>query len=743
MATTALVQAGGPLVIALDLKKDWFAGLGSLFGKSTPLYLQMEAAECGLACLAMVSAHYSSDVGLDDLRKRFDVPRAGMSLQQLRQLAEAMAFTATSVELAVDELKAAGLPFIAHLTKGHYVVVTAVRSGMVIFLDPAEGECQWPVARFSAAFAGTGLKLAPSPVFRRKAPAPRLELMTFLKSLHSLRGALIKLCFFSMALECIALLSPYYMQITVDHVMVTADMDLLSILALAFLMLLACQGAFSAMRGWAVSTLTQSVGYQVFSHVNKILFKLPIEYFLKRQIGDITSRFDSLAQVTQSLTRSSIEILLDGVVAIGSLTMMFVYSAQLGLIATGGALLTIVCKAVVFTSSVRIVGEKVHLEARRSSHLIESLRVLHAVKMARVEDVRTSAWSGMTHKIFGKALQLDRINLASSTVLIVGSGLAHCAVVWFGANLILAGQMSLGMLFAFLAFQANFTARAAGFFDKSLGLMSLKSHFGRVGDILFTDIEPYAEAGTVKFADAPVSLVATGLGVRYSANERFVVRGVNFAVEAGCMVCVTGPSGSGKTTFLGALSGLYTVSEGAVHVGGVLLGGVNRSALREHLAIVLQYDDLLEGTIEENIAFQTFPIDRDWAVECAKLAVVHDEIVRAPKGYCTPLGERGNGLSGGQRQRVLIARALYQKPKLLFLDEATSNLDVATERQLLTNLRQSGITVVMTAHRPDAIAMCDKVFSLADNKWVESAPLPAPAPAALSKVLSELQHSAA
>ena len=707
-------------MIPLNIKKNWFLEIGGLFGKAMPLYLQMEAAECGLACVAMVSAYYGNDLGLDALRKRFDVPRSGMSLQQLRLLAEALNFTATSVEVSAHELKAVGLPFIAHLSKGHFAVVTAINNRFVTLSDPSEGVSQWPLARFNTIFTNTGLKLSPSPVFRRKAPAPRLEMLTFLKSLPTLRGALIKLCFFSMALECIALLSPYYMQITVDHVLVTADLDLLSILALAFLLLLACQGAFSAMRGWAVSSLTQSVGYQVFSHVNKVLFKLPIEYFLKRQIGDISSRFDSLAQVTQSLTRSSIEILLDGLVAIGSLAMMFLYNPQLGFIALGGALLTICSKAFVFTSSVQIVGEKVHLEARRTTHLIESLRVLHALKMARAEDVRTSAWSSMTHKIFGKALQLDRINLASNTILILGSGLAHCAVVWFGASLILKGEMSLGMLFAFLAFQANFNARAAGFFDKSLSLLSLKSHFGRVGDILFTETEPFAEKGTIKFIEVSVSLSATNLGVRYSANERFVVRGVNFAVQSGQMVCVTGPSGSGKTTFLGGLSGLYTISEGSVNVGGILLSGVNRSALREHLAIVLQHDDLLEGSIEENIAFQAFPIDHDWVVKCAKTAVIHDEILRAPKGYRTVLGERGNGLSGGQRQRVLIARALYHKPKLLFLDEATSNLDVATEHQLLSNLRQSGITVVMTAHRPDAIAMCDRVFSLSENRWHEA-----------------------
>jgi ATP-binding cassette, subfamily B, bacterial CvaB/MchF/RaxB len=719
-------------VIALDLKKDWFAGVGGLFGRTTPLYLQMEAAECGLACLAMVCAHYGNDVGLDALRKRFDVPRAGMTLQQLRLLAEGMAMTATSIEASVGELKSVGLPFIAHFKQGHYVVVTAVKSSVVSVLDPAEGEKHLSLSQFSELYAGVGLQLSPSPVFRRMAPAPKLELLTFLKSLPDLQGALIKLFIFSVSLECVALLSPYYMQITVDHVMVTADLDLLSILALAFLLLLACQGAFTAMRGWAVSQLTQSVGYQVFSHVNRHLFRLPIEYFLKRQIGDITSRFDSLSQVTQSLTRSSIEILLDGVVCMGSLTMMFVYSTQLGLIATGAALLTIVCKAVVFASSIRIVGEKVHLEARRTSHLIESMRVLHAVKMARVEDIRCSTWSRATHKIFGKALQLDRINLASSTVMVVGSGLSHCAVVWLGANLILSGQMSLGMLFAFLAFQANFTNRAAGFFDKSLSLRSLKSHFGRVGDILFTEMEPYAPPGAVQLPDAPVALIANNLAVRYSANEPFVVRGINFAVEAGKMVCVTGPSGSGKTTLLGGLCGLFPASEGSVQIGGIALTGANRSAVREHVSIVLQYDDLLEGAIEENIAFQKDPIDRDWVMECARLAVVHDDIMRAPKGYKTILGERGNGLSGGQRQRVLIARALYQKPKLLFLDEATSNLDVATERLLLENLRQSGITVVMTAHRPDAIAMCDKVFDLSKNKWLDGS---------ASKALIEPLHS--
>lgn len=713
-------------MIILDLKKNWFPEIGGLLSAGTPLYLQIEAAECGLACLAMVCAHYGRDVGLNDLRNRFDVPRAGMSLQQLRELAESLALTSASVEAGIAELRPAGLPFIAHFKKGHFVVVIKINNNTVTILDPAEGERNLDTERFNQVYTGVGLRLTPSPLFRRKFAVPKLELIAFLKSLPGVNNALLKLFIFSLALECIALLSPYYMQITVDHVMITADIDLLNILAMAFVFLLLCQGVCTAARGWAVSLLTQSVGYQVFSHVNKQLFKLPIEFFMKRQLGDLTSRFDSLSQVTQSLTRSTIEILLDGMVCVGSLVMMFVYSPQLASIAMITVLLTIVCKAVVFTSSIRIVGEKVNLESRRTSHLIESLRVLHAVKMARVEDIRCSAWSLKTQKIFGKALSLDRINLASSTVMVMGSGLAHCSVVWLGANLILNGQMSLGMLLAFLAFQANFTGRAGGFFDKSLSLKSLKSHFGRVGDILFAEIEPYAISGTVQLPDTAVALSATNLGVRYSSNEAFILRGFSISVEAGKMVCITGPSGSGKTTLLGALSGLLSSAEGVVHVGDIAVNGVNRSALREHISIVLQYDDLLEGTIEENIAFQKDPIDRDWVVKCAQLAAVHEDIVRHPRGYRTLLGERGNGLSGGQRQRVLIARALYQKPKLLFLDEATSNLDIATERLLLQNLRQSGITVVMTAHRPDAMAMCDKVFSLHEKIWLELQPPRAP-----------------
>jgi ATP-binding cassette subfamily B protein RaxB len=701
-----------------DFARDAGLGLRLWPRKAMPLYLQMESAECGLACLAMVAAHYGGTQGLEELRAKFDVSVRGTSLQDLANMADQINLNARCVELAADEIAQLRMPAVLHWEGNHWVVVKKTSAKGLQLSDPALGErwVGWAEAR--SKFSGFAADFVPRARLERTPPQPRLQFATLLRSFPGLGAAVLQLMAVSVVLEMIALLTPYYTQIVMDHVLVTGDKDLLTIVALATVFLLVFQTVFTALRGWAGVVLSQNVGYQLYAHVIRHMFRLPVTFFVRRQVGDLVSRFDSLGQLAHSLTRTSIEITLDALISIGTVAMMFLYSPSLAWLAIGTFTLMLVVKVVVFASSQRVVAERTFLDAKRQSHLIESLRGIHAIKMAQGEVLRSQQWTTQTRRVMDKDAATERITLASTLVQTVTMGGAHIVVIYFAAQMILANQLSVGMLFAFMAYQANFAGRASAFADRIMWLRTMKVHFGRVGDIVFAPTEPVAPLHHKSMQPAASSVDAVNLGYRYSASDPLVFRGVSFAVQPAEMVALVGPSGCGKTTLLSVLGGIYVPNEGTLAYDRESVTSANATSLRKRVAFVFQNDELFEGSLEDNIAFFEPQPDRERIKRCAELAAIAADIEAYPQGYKTRLAEQGAGLSGGQRQRMLIARALYRQPSLLVLDEATSHLDVATEKLVLHKLKSLGITVIMSAHRPDAIAMADRIYSVDLKTWV-------------------------
>ena len=697
------------------------AGLGArLFArKSMPLFLQMESSECGLACLAMVAGHFGQGLRMEDLRAKFDVSVRGTSLADLATMADQIGLNARCVELTADELGQLRLPAVLHWEGNHWVVLKKISPKGLQLNDPAQGErwVGWNEAKVR--FSGFAADFVPRAKLERTPPQPKLQFMTLLQSFPGLGSAVLQLMGMSIVLEIIALLTPYYTQMVMDHVLVNGDLDLLNLLALGTAFLLVFQTLFTALRGWAGVVLSQSVGYQLYAHVIRHMFRLPITFFVRRQVGDLVSRFDSLGQMAHSLTRTSIEVTLDALISVGTVVMMFLYSPTLAWIGLSTFTLMLLVKVVVFSSSRRVVSERTFLNARCQSHLIESLRGMHAIKMGQAELLRSQQWTNQTRQVMDKDLATERINLGSTLAVTVTTGIAQIAVVYFAAQMILANQLTVGMLFAFMAYQGNFAGRASAFADRVLWLRTMSVHFGRVSDIVFAVPEPTPP--TLANEDRPFasSARAEGLGYRYSAADPLVFGKLSIEVLPGEMVVLVGPSGCGKTTLLCVLGGIFLPAEGSLSYDGEPVKPESATTLRRRVAFVFQNDELFEGSIEENIAFFAPQPDRERIKRCAELACIAADIAVFPQGYRTRLAEQGAGLSGGQRQRILIARALYLKPSLLVLDEATSHLDVATERQVLHNLRGIGITIVMSAHRPDAIALADRVFSMQSKIWLD------------------------
>jgi ATP-binding cassette, subfamily B, bacterial CvaB/MchF/RaxB len=295
-------------------------------------------------------------------------------------------------------------------------------------------------------------------------------------------------------------------------------------------------------------------------------------------------------------------------------------------------------------------------------------------------------------------------------------------VIWLGAYAVLANELSVGMLFAFMLFKLLFISRVNNLVDKTIEFRMLDLHADRVADIALAQPESQAEMSSVARADAPTAtfgLEARGLGFAYGI-EGFVFRGLDFVARPGETVAIVGPSGAGKTTLVKVLAGLLDRTEGTLTAAGRDVRDWDKSAYRSRIGVVMQDDHLFVGTIEDNISFFDPQHDSDRARLCARLAMIDEDIVAMPMGYNTIVGSLGVALSGGQRSRVLLARALYREPQILFLDETFDQLDLARERSITDGLRKTGIGLVIVSHRPETVGAVDRIVRLGSDGEPES-----------------------
>jgi ATP-binding cassette subfamily B protein RaxB len=505
------------------------------------------------------------------------------------------------------------------------------------------------------------------------------------------------------------------MQWVVDGALVSADRDLVLTLGIGFGLLVLVQAATAAARSWAVLALSASLNLQWLVNVFAHLLRLPVAWFEKRHAGDIWSRFGAVQHIQRTLTTSFIEAVLDGLLVLLTLVMMLLYSPLLTALVLGAVAGYGLLRWAFFGPLRRASEEALVFEARQSSHFLESLRGVLAIKLFNAQGERQSRFSSLVVETMNAQLTVRKLELVFTVLHRLLFGLERVGVVWLGALLVIDQRLSLGMLFAFVAYKETFAARVSALVDKAVDLKMLRLQGERLADIVLTAPELEAEA-----AEAPRpldgSLELRDLRFAYADGEPEVLRGVNLRIEAGESVAIVGPSGCGKTTLLKLMLGVHQPTAGEVLVGGVPLGRAGLHAWRDHVGVVMQDEPLFSGSLLDNISFFSPEPDADWAQACARLACVHDEIAAMPMGYHTLIGDMGAALSGGQKQRVLLARALYKRPKILLLDEATSSLDVERERAVNQAIRHLALTRVIVAHRPETIQSAGRVIALHEGR---------------------------
>lgn len=694
----------------------WLDGLRlGLGGRRLPMTLQTEAAECGLACLAMVAEYHGLRTDLRTLRQRFPMSLKGATMADLVRIANQLRLSSRALRAELADLPALVTPCILHWDLNHFVVLERWVRGAAIVHDPARGVRRLPMDEVSRHFTGVALELTPRADFEPRTERRAISLRQLLGRVVGLRRSLLQIFTLALVLEAFMLLSPFLLQWVVDKVLVSLDRELLVTLGVGFSLLVLIQVATGAVRSWAVLHLSSTLNLQWLANVFAHLMRLPVDWFEKRDTGDVMSRFGAVQQIQQTLTTSFIEAVLDGLLVVVTLAMMLVYSGTLTAIALAAVAVYAGLRWVFLQPLRNATEESIVFEARRASHFLESLRGVQSIKIFNRQEDRQARFMNLVIDAMNAHIATRKLDLLFGIGHKLTFGLERVAIVWVGALLVIDHRFSVGMLFAFIAYKEQFAHRISGLIDKLVELKLLRLQGERLADIVLTAPEAEAEAdiGLARASrQSPATIELRDLHFAYSSTEPPIISGLNLVIQPGESVAIVGSSGCGKTTLLKLMLGIHTPQSGSILVGGVPLARMGMRAWRDMIGCVMQDDQLFAGSIADNISFFDPQPDAAWIRECARIAAVVDDVEAMPMGFDTLIGDMGGSVSGGQRQRLLLARALYKRPEILFLDEATSALDVEREREVNQAIRQLALTRIIVAHRPETIASAGRVIVL-------------------------------
>jgi ATP-binding cassette subfamily B protein RaxB len=664
----------------------------------------------------MIAGRYGHRVDLPALRQRHNISIRGTTLHDLVRIASEMGLATRALRAELPHLGGVRLPCILHWNHNHFVVLIRVRARRMVIHDPAVGRRYVSVQEVDKRFTGILLEAWPTESFERKTERARVPIWDLLRRTDGFAAAATQVLAMSLVLEAIGLAIPIAFQLVLDDVVVSNDLDLLTLIALGVGLVLAFRALIDFVRAWAMMVAGSSLTLQWKMSLFKHLLHLPLSFFERRHAGDVASRFSSIDRIQQTLSTASISPMVDGGMAFVLVAMMWLYDpwlAGLAIAATGIYALT---RSLAYRLYRRANEEAIVYAASESSHFLESLRGMASIKALAIGDRRQGIWNNYLVDRVGAELRVGKIDLIFTIASTLLFGLDRIVIIFFGARAVIGGALSVGMLVAFLAYKDQFSQRVGKFLDTMVRLGTLTVHGERLADIALAETEQGDTSQTSALAATVISpkagLSARGVSFRYSDNEARVIADFDLDVAPGECVALAGPSGAGKTTLLKILAGLLRPDAGMVLIDDVPLQAIGLEAYRAQIGCVLQDDRLFAGSIAENIAGFSPSPDPEMIQQVARFAAIHEEIVRMPMGYETLVGDMGSSLSGGQMQRVVLARALYRGPRILLLDEATSHLDEENERTINQAIRRLPISRVIVAHRRSTLDMADRIVPI-------------------------------
>lgn len=678
--------------------------------RRVPVIHQTETSECGLACLAMICGHFGKNIDLIYLRRKFNLSSRGANLAGINSIAEQLGMVTRALSLELDELGALKTPCILHWDFSHFVVLVSVKRNRYVLHDPARGRRNVGLEEMTRYFTGVALEVWPGSEFSAETTQNRIHLRSLINCIYGIKSTLAKIFCLSVVIEAINLIMPVGTQLVMDHAIPAGDRGLLTLISAGLMFFILLRAATGMLRAWSSLVMGTLINVQWQSGLFNHLLRLPLAYFERRKLGDIQSRFGSLDTLRATFTTSVVGAIMDSIMVVGVFVMMLLYGGYLTWIVLGFTMVYVLVRLVTYSYYRQISEETLVRGARASSYFMETLYGIATVKIQGMAERRGTHWLNLKIDAINSGIKLTKMDLFFGGINTFVAACDQVAILWLGTSLVIDNQMTIGMFVAFGSFRGQFSDRVASLTNFLLQLRMVSLHNERIADIALHEKEEKKPELDIVADMSPVSLETTDLSYRYDSQSAPVFSGLYLSVTPGESVAITGTSGTGKTTLMKVLCGLFEPDTGKVLVNGTDIRQLGINNYHRMIACVMQDDRLFSGSIRENICGFSEEMDETWMIECARASYIHDVIIKMPMGYETLIGELGEGLSGGQKQRIFIARALYRRPCILFMDEATSSLDTDSERFVNVAIKNMNITRIIIAHRETTLRTVDRVI---------------------------------
>jgi ATP-binding cassette, subfamily B, bacterial CvaB/MchF/RaxB len=678
--------------------------------RRVPMIHQSEIAECGLACVAMISGAYGRRTDPAALRLALDPGTRGASMKDIAALGESLGFAVKSLKVGLKQLDKLRLPAILHWNLVHYVVLTARRGDQFTIHDPAVGRRTIDEAELSCCFTGLAQEFVPRPGFAVADERQQVPLRWLFDRSEPYGRLLATIVLMSLVMQGFVMLLPFAAQLLLDRVAVSRDGTTLALgVALSGLGLgLYCLLLW--LRSTVVLYLNNCLDARGSQKLIAKMLGMPYDFFARRDTASLLGRFANLREIRQLLSQGLAESLVEAALSIGVLATLALYLPGVAYIAVAALAVYVAYRLTTRGRQQERVSEMFQSIAAHSGSLVESLHKVETIKANAIEAVREQFWLGRYLEYQNSLVQKLRMDYAQTIALVLSFGLGYAATAWVSVRAIFDGRLSIGEALTVLLLLGIFFARASQFLDRLFELLVARVHLDSLCEIVHGDAEPQGSMILAPGRRAGV-IELRGVGFRYSPSEPFIFRNVTFKVGAGECVAITGASGCGKSTLMSLLLGLRTPTEGEVLIDGVPVDALDKQSLRSRVGSVLQSDRLFYGSVLENVTLFELNAPSEQVWTALRACALADVVARLPMREHTMLSDAPM-LSGGEVQRVLLARALYKNPPFLLLDEASSHLDDATEAHVNDSLRASGATRLIVAHRKQTIELADTVVRL-------------------------------